>query len=256
MSYKSSIFNYIHPTDDNKLLLYNSYVGFDSLASISADDFEIINNSLGIKNIENNNKFQKLKKLGYFVESHTDEILLCEQKYMNIVEENTLRLIILPTEKCNFCCKYCYETFDKGKMSLEIQDSLIKFVKKNITKFSSMEVRWSGGEPLEALDVVENLSNAFIRILLKFKTNNNYRGIINMDIINRIVSILHEEGIEAEYTGGDLDLRDYIIDSIQFISFIVEVEREFDIEIPNEILLYDSISSLHSFADLIRRCKM
>ena len=56
-----------------------------------------------------------------------------------------------------------------------------------------------------------------------------------MDIINRIVSILHEEGIEAEYTGGDLDLRDYIIDSIQFISFIVEVEREFDIEIPNEI---------------------
>ena len=110
MSYKSSIFNYIHPTDDNKLLLYNSDVGFDSLASISADDFEIFNNSLGIKNIENNNKFQKLKKLGYFVESHTDEILLCEQKYMNIVEENTLRLIILPTEKCNFCCKYCYET--------------------------------------------------------------------------------------------------------------------------------------------------
>lgn len=145
------MFNYIYPTTDNELLLYNSYGGFASLASISATDFDLIVKSLADNNIESNQKFQKLKSLGYFVTSDTDETLLCEQKYMDIVEESTLRLIILPTEKCNFCCKYCYETFEKGKMSSETQDSLIKFVRKNIMKFSSMEVQWFGGEPFRGI---------------------------------------------------------------------------------------------------------
>ena len=164
MSYKQSRFNHIYRTDKNEVLLYNSYAGFDSLASISAVDFDRIIESLEKSEIENNKKFQKLKDLGYFVSSNTDEKLLCEQKYLDIVEENILRLIILPTEKCNFCCKYCYETFEKGEMSLETQDSLIRFVRKNIMKFSAMDVRWFGGEPLEALGVIENLSKEFIEI--------------------------------------------------------------------------------------------
>lgn len=171
MSYKQSKFNHVYLTTDHEILLYNSFNGFNSLAEISAADFDFIVKSLDNKDIENNQKFQKLKSLGYFVTSDTDEDLLCEQKYMDIVEENTLRLIILPTEKCNFCCKYCYETFEKGKMSHEMQESLIKFVRKNIMKFSSMDVRWFGGEPLEALDVIENLSSAFITICRAAKRN-------------------------------------------------------------------------------------
>lgn len=76
-----------------------------------------------------------------------------------------------------------------------------------------------------------------------------------MDFINEIIDLLHEEGINVEYTGIDLDLRDYLTDSTQFISFIVGVENRFDIEMPDEYLSYDSISSLHSFAEIIRGCK-
>lgn len=76
-----------------------------------------------------------------------------------------------------------------------------------------------------------------------------------MDYISDILDLLLEEGIEVEYTGIDLDLRDYIIDSIQFIGFIVDIEKKFDMEIPDEYLLYDSISSLHSFAEIIKNCK-
>ena len=86
MSYKPSMFNHIYQTDNNELLLYNSYKGFESLASISAIDFNLIEKSLSHTNIENNQQFQKLKSLGYFVESNMDEILLCEQKYMDIVD--------------------------------------------------------------------------------------------------------------------------------------------------------------------------
>ena len=210
MSYKPSMFNHIYQTVNNELLLYNSYKGFESLASISATDFNFIEKSLSNTDIENNQQFQKLKTLGYFVESNMDEILLCEQKYMDIVEENTLRLIILPTEKCNFCCKYCYETFEKGKMQPETQDSLIKFVRKNIMKFSSMDVRWFGGEPLEALDVVENLSNAFVSICNTAKRNytssmttnaynltiDNFRKLYNLKVYNYQITI---DGVKSTH---------------------------------------------------------
>ncbi len=45
---------------------------------------------------------------------------------------------------------------------------------------------------------------------------------------------------------------DYLADSIQFIGFIVDVEKTFEMEMPDEYLLYDSIASLHSFAEIIR----
>ena len=164
MSYKQSMFNYIHSVEDSELLLYNSYVGFNSLASISTNEFNEICSSLKNENISENLKFQKLRSLGYFVSEDTDELLLREQRYMEIVEENVLRLIILPTEQCNFCCRYCYETFEKGKMSCVTQDNLISYVRKNIMKYAAMEVRWFGGEPLVAMDVIKNLSEAFIQI--------------------------------------------------------------------------------------------
>ena len=76
-----------------------------------------------------------------------------------------------------------------------------------------------------------------------------------MDFIKRIVGILRDEGIEIEYTGEDVDLSDYIIDSIQFISFIVDIENEFGIEIADDYLRYDIISSLHSLAQIVENCK-
>ena len=76
-----------------------------------------------------------------------------------------------------------------------------------------------------------------------------------MDFIGRIVVILSDEGLEIEYTVEDVDLSDYIIDSIQFISFIVDIENEFGIEIADDYLRYDIISSLHSLAQIVENCK-
>lgn len=76
-----------------------------------------------------------------------------------------------------------------------------------------------------------------------------------MDFISEVIIVLYEEGLAVEYTGVDLDLRDYIADSIQFINFIVDIEKRFEIEFPDEYLLYDSIASLHSFVELIKKCR-
>lgn len=242
MSYKQSKFNHVYLTTDHEILLYNSFNGFNSLAEISAADFDFIVKSLDNKDIENNQKFQKLKSLGYFVTSDTDEDLLCEQKYMDIVEENILRLIILPTEKCNFCCKYCYETFEKGKMSHETQESLIKFVRKNIMKFSSMDVRWFGGEPLEALDVIENLSSAFITICRAAKRNytssittngynltlDNFRKLYSLKVYNYQITV---DGIKVTHDSQRI-LRDGTGTFDKIISNLVDIKTNIKSSIP------------------------
>lgn len=68
-----------------------------------------------------------------------------------------------------------------------------------------------------------------------------------------IIPILSNIGIliDEQMETFDVDLTEYILDSIQFISFIVELERELNIEFPDELLLYDNICSLNGFISLI-----
>ncbi len=53
----------------------------------------------------------------------------------------------------------------------------------------------------------------------------------------------------------DVNLNDYMDDSLQFISFIVQVEQAFDIVFPNEELLLNSLYSLDGFCELIKEIR-
>lgn len=68
-----------------------------------------------------------------------------------------------------------------------------------------------------------------------------------------ILKSLDEIGafLEDAEIGDDLDLREFILDSLQFISFIIELETELNIEIPSELLLFDNLSSFASFREII-----
>ena len=66
-------------------------------------------------------------------------------------QKNYLNLIILPTEKCNFRCTYCYETHEKQSMSKELQLAIVSYVKNEIHKYKALRVEWFGGEPLMSL---------------------------------------------------------------------------------------------------------
>jgi uncharacterized protein len=67
-------------------------------------------------------------------------------------------LILLPTEKCNFRCTYCYEDFELGKMSEETQRAIELFIDKRMDGLELLKFSWFGGEPLVAKDVVLRLS--------------------------------------------------------------------------------------------------
>jgi len=70
----------------------------------------------------------------------------------------SLSLTIAPTRACNFSCPYCYEE-DRAnkKMSKEVQDGILDFVKK-YDSAKSLHVTWYGGEPTVAIDVIKYLS--------------------------------------------------------------------------------------------------
>lgn len=84
---------------------------------------------------------------------------------------NTLFLTICPTMNCNFNCSYCFEKHRIGKMSMEIQDAIISFIKRiiNNNRITKLKVTWFGGEPLLAVDVINSLSKK----LIEFCNNEN-----------------------------------------------------------------------------------
>lgn len=68
-----------------------------------------------------------------------------------------------------------------------------------------------------------------------------------------ILEFFEENGvcIDQDAMANDIDLREYLIDSMQYIYFLVELERMLDTELPDEILLYDNLSSLNGFSNRI-----
>lgn len=82
------------------------------------------------------------------------------------------------------------------------------------------------------------------------------QNIINFVTKETILSILQEAGnsIDNLDPNENVDLRLYIIDSMQFISFIISVEERFDIEFPDEMLLMENIESLDNFAGIVDLC--
>ncbi len=79
------------------------------------------------------------------------------------------------------------------------------------------------------------------------------------EIRERLINTLQNVDIfiDDDFNDDDIDIRNYITSSIQFISFIVEIERDFNIEIPDEMLVIDNFSSLNELtekiSDLIKR---
>jgi len=68
--------------------------------------------------------------------------------------QDHLHLIVMPTEKCNFRCVYCYEDFSIGRMKRSVIDGVKALIRRRAPSLSSLEIDWFGGEPTLAGDIV------------------------------------------------------------------------------------------------------
>ena len=75
-------------------------------------------------------------------------------------------LTICPTMGCNFRCPYCFVEQRNGRMSREVQDDVAALAGRMLdaSNAKQLRIRWFGGEPLLAPEIVEELSPRLIRI--------------------------------------------------------------------------------------------
>ncbi|MFC8316366.1 radical SAM protein [Gordonia sp. NPDC057258] len=74
-----------------------------------------------------------------------------------MLDDRSLELIILPTEKCNFRCVYCYESFEQGRMSATTIKAVKNLISARLPHLSSLHIEWFGGEPLLATDIIKEI---------------------------------------------------------------------------------------------------
>ncbi|MET7988488.1 radical SAM protein [Streptomyces sp. NPDC005281] len=74
------------------------------------------------------------------------------------LRSDSLHLIILPTEQCNFRCTYCYEDFEIGRMGRSTVEAIKRLIDRRMGDLRALSISWFGGEPLLARNVVEDIS--------------------------------------------------------------------------------------------------
>ncbi len=74
-----------------------------------------------------------------------------------------------------------------------------------------------------------------------------------MEIKEKVLYVMESIGVfvEDDVKDTNFDMRDYIVDSLQFISFIVNLEKELGIVYPDELLLMDKIGLFDGFCSII-----
>jgi uncharacterized protein len=77
--------------------------------------------------------------------------------------QNSYGLIVMPTEKCNYRCTYCYESFENGRMTEAAADSVALAIERIAGSVEYFSLGFFGGEPLMCADLVLRFSECAFR---------------------------------------------------------------------------------------------
>lgn len=109
-------------------------------------------------------------RLGFVVDENRDEISQIEFEKNTFLHNNqpdVVGYVIAPTLACNMHCSYCFENSvdDKLTMSIEDADEVVSFILKQLednNRAKKLWIRWFGGEPCLALDIIKYISHQLI----------------------------------------------------------------------------------------------
>jgi uncharacterized protein len=160
--WRASRYNVRSRTKDGDLLLFNTFSG--ELIQIDAAQAPEVLASLGTKGVgeDLSDTQQVLVNTGILVDQDVDEMRRARYQHEQWKRNQSLTLIIMPHENCNFRCTYCYEEFPRNKMEPWVRESLKKWVHSKCRSLKQLTISWFGGEPLLAPDVIAELSESFM----------------------------------------------------------------------------------------------
>lgn len=173
LNYKESSYNFEFPykNDEGKRVLYNSRT--NALALIDKEKYMHFRSfkERG-EPILDEKLLEDLKHGGYILRDDIDELELIR---FNLLQSryntSSLGLTIAPTSDCNFRCVYCYEKdiIRPVIMSENIQNKVVDFVRSKAKSIDHLIISWYGGEPLLALNIIEDLTKRFLEICEEHK---------------------------------------------------------------------------------------
>ncbi|MDQ0201530.1 radical SAM/SPASM domain-containing protein [Neobacillus ginsengisoli] len=158
-----SRFNAISHADNGDLILYNSYSG--AIVSFSVEEKQEVMSALKREGLPGDlsDLLQPLADAGFLVPENIDEERRASFLHQSLHRTDTMHLIVMPTEACNFRCTYCYQTFPYGKMKQEVREGLKRHIEQKAGSLQHLNISWFGGEPMLALDVIQELSESILK---------------------------------------------------------------------------------------------
>lgn len=145
------------------MILYNSYTG--AMATFRPEEKAAVSGLLksGADALDTE-LAAMLQENGFLVPAAADEKRRAQFLHQSLHRTDQLHLILMPTEACNFRCTYCYESFARGRMTPPTAEGVKRLVKERGRTLSSLHISWFGGEPLMALDIMEDLTASFLAV--------------------------------------------------------------------------------------------
>lgn len=68
---------------------------------------------------------------------------------------------------------------------------------------------------------------------------------------NKILKCLGNLGYIIDDEENDIDISEFIVDSVEFVEFLVELEDEFETNIPDSLLGIEILKSLNGLANMM-----
>lgn len=161
---KVSKYNFYFDVEEKEFYIYNSLS--NALMEIDKDAYEKIkrlcNNTICDKEAFEEDLYEALCKNNFLTESDADDFLRYKAIIMAMRKERWgMHLTLAPTMDCCFRCHYCFEKYkEEGYMNTEIMDGIIKYVTSH-KDLKSIKITWFGGEPLMAIDQIEQFYEKF-----------------------------------------------------------------------------------------------
>jgi uncharacterized protein len=121
---------------------------------------------------------------------------------------DALELTILPTEQCNLRCTYCYEAFEIGHMEDGVVAAIKHLITNRMPELRRLSVDWFGGEPLLAMDVIEEIGGlaqqlADVNPQLEYKGSITTNGVLLTSEYARRLSAVGVRHLHVSLDGPD-----------------------------------------------------
>ncbi|MGQ7887400.1 radical SAM protein [Paenibacillus sp. WC2504] len=123
---------------------------------------------------------------------------LSKAQLYQMLSPKVQEFILLPTEQCNFRCTYCYENFEKGRMSKETIEAFKQLLATRMPELKHLTLSWFGGEPLVAKDIVMDISSYALELSQKYNVDFHAGMTTNAYMLNNeLFKALLEVGVNA-----------------------------------------------------------